>query len=42
MVGSVPFVEKVRAKRGAKGHDELPDAVFSRLRGALFFGPSFR
>lgn len=31
----------MRAKRSAAARDALPDEVFSRIRGALFFGPSF-
>ncbi|PNW82785.1 hypothetical protein CHLRE_06g294050v5 [Chlamydomonas reinhardtii] len=41
---SVPFIEAVRAKlRGsASGKDYVPDEVFRRIRGALFFGPAWR
>lgn len=47
-VHSVPFVRKVMAspsgaaKRSAQARDVLPDECFARLRGMLFFGPSFR
>lgn len=41
-IESLPFVESLRLKRSAAARDALPDAVFARLRGALFFGPSFR
>ncbi|KAG2443092.1 hypothetical protein HYH02_009506 [Chlamydomonas schloesseri] len=41
---SVPFIEAVRAKlRGsASGKDYVPEEVFRRIRGALFFGPAWR
>ncbi|CAF9902772.1 MAG: hypothetical protein ALECFALPRED_000009 [Alectoria fallacina] len=32
----------VRAKRSAASKDTLPDEVFHRIRGALFFGPGFK
>jgi hypothetical protein len=48
-VQSVPFVRKVMvsdavgsAKRSGRAQDVLPDECFNRLRGMLFFGPSFR
>jgi hypothetical protein len=28
-------------KRSTAGRDELPEEVFTRLRGVLFFGPEF-
>ena len=34
-------MQAVRMKRGAAGRDVLPDDVFMRLRGSLFFGPAF-
>jgi hypothetical protein len=40
-IESLPFVEATRTKRTAAARDILPDEVFSRLRGALFFGPNF-
>eukprot|EP00873_Tetraselmis_striata_P024857 jgi/Tetstr1/445121/TSEL_032919.t1 len=40
-IESLPFIEATRAKRSAAARDILPDEVFSRLRGALFFGPNF-
>lgn len=41
-IDTVPFIEEVRRKRNAKMKDLIPDEVFNRLRGALFFGPSFK
>lgn len=41
-IESLPFIEAVRQKRNAAGKDAMPDEVFNRLRGALFFGPAFR
>lgn len=49
-VHSVPFVRKVMSgdsggggnKRSAAARNTLPDECFQRLRGMLFFGPSFR
>ena len=32
----------VRTKRSAAHKDALPDEIFSRIRGALFFGPEFK
>ena len=32
----------VRAKRSAASKDTLPDEVFMRIRGALFFGAGFK
>lgn len=32
----------VRAKRTAANKDTLPDEVFQRIRGALFFGAGFK
>lgn len=32
----------VRAKRSAANKDTLPDEVFLRIRGALFFGAGFK
>ena len=40
-IESLPFIEAVRCRRSASARDALPDAVFARLRGALFFGPDF-
>ncbi|KAK9800826.1 hypothetical protein WJX73_002958 [Symbiochloris irregularis] len=40
-VESLPFIEAVRLKRRSGVKDALPDEVFLRLRGALFFGPGF-
>lgn len=34
-------MKAVRLKRRSSGKDALPDEVFLRLRGALFFGPGF-
>ncbi|GIL94923.1 hypothetical protein Vretimale_1033 [Volvox reticuliferus] len=41
---SLPFIEALRTKlRGSSsGKDYLPDDVFGRIRGALFFGPAWR
>lgn len=39
---SVPPIDAVRAKRSAAARDLLPDEVFGRVRGALFFGPGWR
>lgn len=41
-VESLPFVDAIRQKRTAASKDSLPDEVFGRFRGALFFGPAFR
>lgn len=41
-VDSLPFIEAVRSKRGAQGKDSIPDEVFRRVRGSLFFGPTFK
>lgn len=41
-VESLPFLDDIRRKRTAASKDSLPDEVFGRLRGALFFGPGFR
>jgi hypothetical protein len=41
-IESIPFIEGVRTKRGAQGKDALPDEVFRRIKGSLFFGPAFR
>ncbi|GBF97420.1 hypothetical protein Rsub_09586 [Raphidocelis subcapitata] len=41
-VQSLPFIDAVRAKRSAAARDVLPDEVFGRIRGALFFGPGWR
>jgi structural maintenance of chromosomes flexible hinge domain-containing protein 1 len=41
-VDSLSFLDAIRQKRTAASKDSLPDEVFSRLRGALFFGPAFR
>ncbi|KAL3158051.1 hypothetical protein ABBQ32_011660 [Trebouxia sp. C0010 RCD-2024] len=41
-IDSLPFVEMVRAKRTAASKDTLPDEVFMRIRGALFFGAGFK
>ena len=35
-------LQAVRAKRSAASKDTLPDEVFHRIRGALFFGPGFK
>ena len=43
-VESLPFVDAVRARARAAGgaaRDAVPDEVFGRLRGALFFGPAW-
>lgn len=40
-IETLPFVEAIRAKRSAAARDILPDEVFCRIRGALFFGPEF-
>ena len=43
-VESLPFVDAVRARAGRAGgaaRDAVPDEVFGRLRGALFFGPAW-
>eukprot|EP00884_Botryococcus_braunii_P005311 jgi/Botrbrau1/14781/Bobra.0284s0014.2 len=40
-IETLPFVEAVRTKRSAAVRDALPDEVFCRIRGALFFGPEF-
>ncbi|GLI61005.1 hypothetical protein VaNZ11_003267, partial [Volvox africanus] len=41
---SLPIIEALRTKmRGSSsGKDYLPDEVFRRIRGALFFGPAWR
>ncbi|EFJ52379.1 hypothetical protein VOLCADRAFT_86759 [Volvox carteri f. nagariensis] len=41
---SLPFIDALRSKmRGSSsGKDYLPDEVFGRIRGALFFGPAWR
>lgn len=40
---SLPFIDAVQQKRrGQNAKDAIPDEVFYRLRGALFFGPAFR
>ncbi|KXZ46758.1 hypothetical protein GPECTOR_41g723 [Gonium pectorale] len=43
-VASLPFIDAVRSKLrlSASGKDSLPDEVFGRIRGALFFGPAWR
>jgi len=41
-IESLPFIEAVRQRRNAAAKDAIPDEVFHRLRGALFFGPGFR
>ncbi len=41
-VDSLPFLDAIHQKRTAASKDSLPDEVFRRLRGALFFGPAFR
>eukprot|EP00775_Hariotina_reticulata_P002831 gene2831-3124_t len=41
-VDSLPFIRSIQARRNAAAKDKLPDEVFSRIRGALFFGPGFR
>ncbi|KAL0055144.1 hypothetical protein WJX82_007626 [Trebouxia sp. C0006] len=41
-IDSLPFVQAVRTKRSAASKDTLPDEVFHRIRGALFFGPGFK
>jgi hypothetical protein len=41
-VDTVPVLEAVRARRTAAMRDAVPDAALGRVRGALFFGPSFR
>ena len=41
-VDTLAFMEAVRQKRSAAAKDSLPDEVFKRLKGALFFGPGFR
>lgn len=38
----LPLVQAARAKRSAARKDTLPDEAFSRLKGALFFGPGFK
>jgi len=35
-------MQAVRTKRSAASKDTLPDEVFHRIRGALFFGPGFK
>lgn len=40
-ISTLGFVEAVRRKRNATSKDALPDEVFRRLRGTLFFGPAF-
>jgi len=35
-------MQAVRTKRSAASKDKLPDEVFYRIRGALFFGPGFK
>lgn len=39
---SLVCVQMVRAKRTAANKDTLPDEVFQRIRGALFFGAGFK
>ena len=34
-------LQAVRDKRTPSAKDKLPEEVFLRLRGSLFFGPSF-
>lgn len=41
-IETLPFIEAIRQKRSAQAKDNLPDEVFARLRGALFFGPTFK
>lgn len=36
------YEQAVRAKRTAASKDTLPDEVFRRIRGALFFGAGFK
>lgn len=36
------IIQAVRTKRTAASKDTLPDEVFHRIRGALFFGPGFK
>ena len=42
-VASVPFLDTLRAKAAAAAgrQDSIPDECFTRLRGALFLGPSW-
>lgn len=42
-LASVPFIDELRAKMRTSGgkEDGLPDECFTRLRGALFVGPSW-
>ena len=40
--GFLHCVQAVRAKRSAASKDMLPDEVFQRIRGALFFGAGFK
>lgn len=35
-------MQAARSKRAGPARDKLPDEVFLRLRGALFFGPGFK
>lgn len=41
-IDTLPFIEAVRQKRTAQTKDNIPDEAFARLRGALFFGSTFR
>ncbi|GFR47073.1 hypothetical protein Agub_g8760, partial [Astrephomene gubernaculifera] len=43
-VESLPFIDGLRTKMrsSTSGKDYLPDDVFGRIRGALFFGPAWR
>lgn len=38
----LPFMEGALRNRSAAARDELPDAALSRVRGCLFFGPSWK